>query len=102
MTRHSHGADCALAAVLSRTQTPGHRPHPRRARGGRRLHEPRAGRPARPRARQVLFDQRGCGASTPRGCAEANDMGRLAGDVERLREHLGVERWGLVLGGRSP
>lgn len=46
----------------------------------------------------VLFDQRGCGASTPAGGITANDITTLADDVERLRTHLGVARWTLVAG----
>ncbi len=46
----------------------------------------------------VLFDQRGCGRSTPRGSLEANDTARLVADIEKLRRHLGIDRW-LVSGG---
>jgi proline iminopeptidase len=57
--------------------------------------------PARYRA--VLFDQRGCGRSTPHASDPSTDMGanttaHLIGDMERLREHLGIDRW-LVTGG---
>jgi proline iminopeptidase len=48
--------------------------------------------------RIIIFDQRGCGRSTPHGAVEANDTGRLVSDMERLRTHLGVERW-VVFGG---
>lgn len=48
--------------------------------------------------RIIIFDQRGCGRSTPHGAVEANDTGRLVSDMERLRSHLGVERW-VVFGG---
>lgn len=48
--------------------------------------------------RIVLFDQRGCGRSTPRGACAANHTDALVADLERLREHLGIERW-LVFGG---
>jgi proline iminopeptidase len=47
--------------------------------------------------RVLLFDQRGCGRSRPHTLA-ANTTQHLIADIERLREHLGVERW-LVLGG---
>ena len=47
----------------------------------------------------VLFDQRGCGRSTPKGELEANDTPNLVQDCERLREHLDFERWAVVLGG---
>ncbi len=46
----------------------------------------------------VLFDQRGCGRSTPRGGCHANTTRELVEDIERLRLHLGIERW-LVFGG---
>ena len=48
--------------------------------------------------RIVVFDQRGCGKSTPFASLEANTTWDLVADVERLREHLGVEKW-LVFGG---
>jgi len=52
-----------------------------------------------PRAyRIVLFDQRGCGQSLPYGELRENTTWDLVGDIERLREHLGVEAW-LVFGG---
>ena len=50
------------------------------------------------RYRVLLFDQRGCGRSTPHGGLEANTTWDLVGDIERLRELMGVERW-LVFGG---
>ena len=46
----------------------------------------------------TLFDQRGCGRSLPRGAVMANTSGALIDDIERLRQHLGIERW-LVFGG---
>lgn len=46
----------------------------------------------------VLFDQRGCGRSTPRGELSANTTAHLVADIERIRHHLGIERW-LVFGG---
>lgn len=46
----------------------------------------------------LLFDQRGCGRSTPHASLEANTTWHLVADIERLREMLGVERW-LVFGG---
>ena len=54
------------------------------------------------RHRVVLFDQRGCGRSTPDAGRDpaalaANTTHHLVADIERLREHLGVERW-LVVG----
>ncbi|MGA5193898.1 prolyl aminopeptidase [Streptomyces exfoliatus] len=62
----------------------------------RRLFDPEA-------YRLVLFDQRGCGRSTPHAGDPAADMAvnttaHLVADMERLREHLGIERW-LLFGG---
>ncbi|SDG10740.1 prolyl aminopeptidase Serine peptidase. MEROPS family S33 [Limimonas halophila] len=48
--------------------------------------------------RIVLFDQRGAGRSTPLGETRANTTAHLVADIERLRAHLGIERW-LVFGG---
>lgn len=53
--------------------------------------------------RIVLFDQRGCGRSTPHASAPDADLStnttwHLVADIERLREHLGIDRW-LVCGG---
>ena len=50
------------------------------------------------RYRVLLFDQRGCGRSKPHGSLDANTTWDLVGDIERLRELMGVERW-LVFGG---
>ncbi|PJJ65548.1 prolyl aminopeptidase [Compostimonas suwonensis] len=55
------------------------------------------------RYRIVLFDQRGCGKSTPHASAPEADLStnttwHLVADIEKLREHLGVDRW-LVFGG---
>jgi proline iminopeptidase len=57
--------------------------------------------PARYRA--ILFDQRGCGRSTPHASDPAADMsrnttGHLVADMEQLRRHLGIDRW-LLFGG---
>jgi len=46
----------------------------------------------------LLFDQRGCGRSEPHASLEENTTWHLVADIERLREHIGVEKW-LVLGG---
>ena len=46
----------------------------------------------------LLFDQRGCGRSTPHASLEANTTWHLVADIERLREVAGVEKW-LVFGG---
>ncbi|WP_327118669.1 prolyl aminopeptidase [Nocardia sp. NBC_01730] len=53
--------------------------------------------------RIVLFDQRGCGESLPHASDPAVDMAdnttdHLITDMERLREHLGIDRW-LLYGG---
>ncbi len=54
------------------------------------------------RYRIVLFDQRGCGQSRPHIADGAdlsvNTTGHLIADIERLREHLDIDRW-LVFGG---
>lgn len=46
----------------------------------------------------LLFDQRGCGQSTPHAGLEANTTWHLVDDIERLRVLAGVDRW-LVFGG---
>lgn len=46
----------------------------------------------------LLFDQRGCGRSTPHAGLDANTTWHLVADIERLREYAGVEKW-LVFGG---
>jgi len=53
--------------------------------------------------RVALFDQRGCGRSTPHASAPdahlaSNNTANLITDIERLRLHLEVDRW-LVFGG---
>ncbi|SRR5579883_27960 len=48
--------------------------------------------------RIILFDQRGCGKSTPYASLEENTTWDLVDDMERLREHLGIKKW-LVFGG---
>lgn len=48
--------------------------------------------------RIILFDQRGCGRSTPYAELTDNTTWHLVADIERLREHLGVARW-QVFGG---
>ncbi|GAB2838591.1 prolyl aminopeptidase [Streptomyces deserti] len=57
----------------------------------RRLFDPAA-------YRIVLLDQRGCGRSTPHASAYGTDMSvnttaHVLADLERLRGHLGIERW---------
>ncbi|KAI9288611.1 Alpha/Beta hydrolase protein [Umbelopsis sp. AD052] len=48
--------------------------------------------------RIVLFSQRGCGQSTPSSCLEENTTWDLVEDLERIRKHLGIDRW-VVFGG---
>lgn len=48
--------------------------------------------------RIILFDQRGCGRSTPHSELEENDTWALVADMERLREVLGIDKW-IVFGG---
>ena len=48
--------------------------------------------------RIVVYDQRGAGRSTPLGCLDNNTTMHLVADLERLRVHLGIQRW-LVFGG---
>ena len=50
------------------------------------------------RYRIILFDQRGCGRSTPNASLEDNTTWSLIDDIERLRERCGVDRW-VVFGG---
>ncbi len=50
------------------------------------------------RYRIILFDQRGCGRSTPHAELEANDTRRLISDIENIRELLGIDEW-VVFGG---
>lgn len=55
------------------------------------------------RYRVVLFDQRGCGRSTPHASDPAvelssNTTQHLIKDIEKLRSRLGIEKW-LVVGG---
>ena len=48
--------------------------------------------------RVVLFDQRGCGRSTPHAELRENTTWDLVADMEKIRELLGIERW-VVFGG---
>jgi len=48
--------------------------------------------------RMALFDQRGCGKSRPNASLDENTTWTLIEDIERLREHLGIETW-CVFGG---
>jgi proline iminopeptidase len=57
----------------------------------RRLHNPAL-------YRIILFDQRGCGQSTPHAELRENTTWDLVADIEALRIHLTIEKW-QVLGG---
>jgi proline iminopeptidase len=57
----------------------------------RRFHDPA-------HYRIILLDQRGCGRSTPHAELEQNTTWDLVADMERLREHLGLEKWQLLGG----
>lgn len=46
----------------------------------------------------TLFDQRGCGRSTPHASLDNNTTWHLVADIERLREQAGFDDW-LVFGG---
>lgn len=48
--------------------------------------------------RVILFDQRGCGRSTPFAELEENTTWHLVADIETIRTHLGIDRWA-VFGG---
>jgi proline iminopeptidase len=48
--------------------------------------------------RILLFDQRGCGRSSPYASLEANTTWHLVADIERLRSMIGVDKW-MVFGG---
>ncbi len=48
--------------------------------------------------RIVLYDQRGAGRSTPAAELVDNTTPHLVADIERLRAHLGIERW-VLFGG---
>ena len=59
--------------------------------GYRRFFDPQA-------YRIILFDQRGSGQSVPHASLDDNTTWHLVEDIEKLREHFGVEQW-LVFGG---
>ena len=50
------------------------------------------------RYRIILFDQRGCGQSTPYLCLENNTTQDLINDMEKIREYLSVKKW-MLFGG---
>jgi len=41
----------------------------------------------------ILFDQRGCGQSTPHAELRENTTWDLVADMEKLRQHLGIAKW---------
>lgn len=55
--------------------------------------------------RIVVFDQRGSGRSVPnasddlRGSLVGNTTPNLVQDIDKIRKELGIEKWGVVLGG---
>jgi len=57
----------------------------------RRFHDPQ-------HYRIILLDQRGCGRSTPNASLDNNTTWHLVEDMERLRLHLGIEKWQLFGG----
>ncbi len=48
--------------------------------------------------RIITFDQRGCGRSKPHGELRENTTADLIADMEKIREHLGIEQW-VLFGG---
>jgi proline iminopeptidase len=59
--------------------------------GMRRFFDPR-------HYRVILFDQRGCGRSSPNASVENNTTWDLVGDIERIRTEMKIDRW-TVFGG---
>ena len=48
--------------------------------------------------RIIMFDQRGCGKSTPFAELEENTTWDLVSDIEKIRNHLSIDQW-VVFGG---
>lgn len=48
--------------------------------------------------RVILFDQRGAGQSTPHAELKENTTWDLVADIEKIRQHLGINKW-IVFGG---
>jgi len=48
--------------------------------------------------RIILFDQRGCGKSTPHACLTNNTTAHLIEDIEKIRQHLNIDQW-ILFGG---
>lgn len=57
----------------------------------RRFHDPE-------KYRIILFDQRGCGRSTPHAELRENTTWDLVEDIEKIRKHLNIDKW-QVFGG---
>ncbi|MCA9385955.1 prolyl aminopeptidase [Candidatus Dojkabacteria bacterium] len=48
--------------------------------------------------RLIMFDQRGCGKSTPFGELRENTIDDIVRDIEKIRQHLAIEAWNLFGG----
>ena len=48
--------------------------------------------------RIIVFDQRGCGQSTPHAELQENTTWDLIADIEKVRQHLEIDKW-VVFGG---
>ena len=48
--------------------------------------------------RIIIFDQRGCGQSKPSPSIESNTTDHLIEDIEKIRQHLSIDKW-LISGG---
>ena len=48
--------------------------------------------------RIIIFDQRGCGQSTPQAELQENTTWDLIADIEKIRQHLEIDKW-VVFGG---
>ena len=48
--------------------------------------------------RIIIFDQRGCGQSTPHAELQENTTWDLIADIEKIRQHLEIDKW-VVFGG---
>jgi len=46
----------------------------------------------------IIFDQRGCGKSTPHAELNENTTWDLISDIEKIRDHLNIKKW-VVFGG---
>ena len=48
--------------------------------------------------RSIIFDQRGCGKSTPYRSLEGNDTDNLVEDIEKIRDFLNIKKF-IIVGG---